>query len=1210
MLVVYALLTLAILRPRCVRAQKLYSPSSILFYQLNTAQGLSDNYILDMCMDKNGNLWIATGEGLNMFNGKTVTKFFKDEYPALTTDYLLQVTCDEANRIWIMTQTGALNVVDEQRKFHRISLMNDGKMMRANRILKTKTHGIVLFMRDKFFKLTTRKNLAETDSLTNTDFSEIKIGNFDSTYFRHFTSAEPVGDDNYIVSTVKGFKSIDFKNSRASSVFTFDDPVVLTEWRKDELLLYDKVKTSVFSINLLTGGISNPLDSMKDQHGKIITGRFNRALLLNKDQLWLTTANNGLYLFNTTTKKLFHFLHNAGDPTSMANNSPNMIIGDQSGWIFIGNTPNGVSYFKSNAVVGQQMIFADNQGNNYDGYINTIATRDNNSYYIGISDNLMLWKRNTNTTQFLAKPGSDKEEFIKRGVNYVALDNRKRVWVAMPSIGIYILDENNTIVSRLKYDSLSSNSLPSNYIRHMQMDKEGKYMWLSTRKGVCRVELQSLKVDTLPFLPFSDLKRTACNRTWFADSDNIWIATDGKGAWHYTFSTQRLEKYNKKTGLLNDAILCFNKDQFNNIYIGMPFGLQILFTNGTSKKFTVENGLLNHRVEALLLDKNNRMWIGNDVGLCCFNIKDTSIRVFDERYGLSIQGFRVNSYHQNSDDELVWGTERGLQYYYPDSLWKQTISLTTTINRVETRSVVSNLTQNAAFSLSATDNYITFYFSAIDYSKHLRTFYEYKLEGIDENWSKVTDQNFVRYNSLPAGRYTFRVKASNDGVTWEEAENEVTIRIAKRLWVQTWFRIVGAIIGLCLIALVVRYYSRKQKRKREELETEVVINYFASQINIHHNTEDMLWDVAKNCISKLNFEDCVIYLVNADRNVLIQKAAYGPKNPVDFTIHEPIEIPVGKGIVGAVALTGKPELVENTQQDDRYIVDDQQRFSEIAVPIIINNAVAGVIDSENAQKDFFTGKHLQILNTVAVLCANQIQRIRAEEEKKKASIELLENRQKATESRLQSLRLQMNPHFLFNALNSIQQMILANEDIIATKYLSRFSKLLRAILVHSDKESITLKEELDILQLYIELESIRFKDQFNYKIIVDEEIETEEVKIPTLLVQPFVENAIWHGLMHKEGERNLIVQFTEEGDFIKCRVEDNGVGRKQSAESKLAVAQPSKHTSKGIAVSQERLRAMRTANGHPGTIEIKDLVDSNGNPAGTSVEINFPIQNQ
>ena len=224
-------------------------------------------------------------------------------------------------------------------------------------------------------------------------------------------------------------------------------------------------------------------------------------------------------------------------------------------------------------------------------------------------------------------------------------------------------------------------------------------------------------------------------------------------------------------------------------------------------------------------------------------------------------------------------------------------------------------------------------------------------------------------------------------------------------------------------------------------------------------------------------------------------------------------------------------------------------------------------------------------------------------------MEAMHNRQKVAESRLQSLRLQMNPHFLFNALNSIQQMILANEEMVATRYLSRFSKLLRTILVHSDKETVTLNEELEILHLYIELEAIRFKDAFRYQIDLDEEMDTDEIKLPTLLIQPFVENAIWHGLMHKESQRELKICFSESCDFLHCTIEDNGVGRKHAQQTRNSDKKEKLHVSKGIQVSMERLLSMHSKKGETGSLEIIDLHDENGKPSGTRVKINFPLQN-
>ena len=1197
----------ALLHPVVLPAQNTHNQNNIFFYHLNTSQGLSDNYIYDMCTDKSGNLWVGTGEGLNMFNGKLVTKYFKEEYPQLQNDFTRQVLCDDDNRIWVLSEGGFVTMIDENRRFHKIALYRNGRAINTNRILKTKTFGIILFTNEHFISLIPGKNFSTIDSLSTNDFSTIEVKGFTADYAKQFSQAEPFGEDCYIVSTKAKFVKINFKEKQTEHEFEWPGLNILAPLNNDELLVYDKINQTALSIVLSSGKINKPLLAIKDQYGKEFSARIRRALVIKNDQLWLTTADKGLFLFNTATKKMYHFGHNAADPATISNNSPSVIIAGPAGWVFIGNTPNGVNYFKIDAVIGQQLFFTDNKGNAYDGFIHSIATLDNDNYYIGVSDNLLHWQRSTNHTQFIATDNDELGIIKNYGVNYVTFDNKKRKWIAVLSVGVFVLDENNKLIKHFKYDSLQANGIPSNMVGHIQMDNDGKFMWLSTWLGLCKIDINSLKIDRLKYLPVDVLAKTHCYRSWFQNRDNIWIATENKGAWHYTFSSKKLQQYSLGHGGISNHVFCFNKDTFNNIYVGTADGLQILLNNGKTKIFTPQNGLLHKRIEALLLDKDNRMWIGNDIGICCFNIADTSVRVFDERYGLSVQGFRINSYHQNSNDELLWGTERGLQYFYPDKLLKQTIGLTTTINRVETRDIVTDITKSVDYNLSSTDNYVTFYFSTIDYSQHLRTFYEYMLEGLDKNWIKVTDQNFVRYSSLPTGKYIFKVRASNDGKLWAAATNTVTITIAKPIWQQTWFKILAFLVSLLLVWFVVQYYRHKQTKQKEELETEVVINYFASRINVHRKTEDILWDIAKNCISKLNFEDCVIYLIDEKRKVLVQKAAYGPKNPVDFTIHKPIEIPMGKGIVGAVAQSGKSELVHNTETDSRYIVDDERRFSEIAVPIIIDDEIAGVIDSEHSRKHFFTQKHLGILTTVAALCASQMQRTRAEEEKQKAKIELLENKQRAVESRLQSLRLQMNPHFLFNALNSIQQMILANEEMVATKYLSRFSKLLRTILVHSDNETVTLKEEIEILNLYVELESVRFKDKFTYTIICDEDIDVDEIKVPTLLIQPFVENAIWHGLMHKDGNKELTIEFTETANFICCIVQDNGIGRDKAAALKVKTGQDKTHKSKGIGVSVERLKNMRNAAGDFGELHIVDLTDENKMAAGTRVELHFPI---
>ncbi len=151
-----------------------------------------------------------------------------------------------------------------------------------------------------------------------------------------------------------------------------------------------------------------------------------------------------------------------------------------------------------------------------------------------------------------------------------------------------------------------------------------------------------------------------------------------------------------------------------------------------------------------------------------------------------------------------------------------------------------------------------------------------------------------------------------------------------------------------------------------------IINELALGLLQQSSMDDILWLVAKSAIAQLGFLDCVIYLVDESGQVLQQRAAHGPKNPVAKEILDPIAIPVGQGIVGTVATTGKPELISNTRADPRYITDDEARLSELAVPIFFENKVIGVIDSEHPDADFYTGEHLEIMTTIASMAATKI----------------------------------------------------------------------------------------------------------------------------------------------------------------------------------------------------------------------------------------------
>jgi tetratricopeptide (TPR) repeat protein len=204
-----------------------------------------------------------------------------------------------------------------------------------------------------------------------------------------------------------------------------------------------------------------------------------------------------------------------------------------------------------------------------------------------------------------------------------------------------------------------------------------------------------------------------------------------------------------------------------------------------------------------------------------------------------------------------------------------------------------------------------------------------------------------------------------------------------------------------------------------------------------------------------------------------------------------------------------------------------------------------------------------------------------------------------------NLRQQMNPHFIFNTLNSIQYYMYQHDKLATNIYLTKFSSLMRKVLENSRHTSVALVEEIDALNLYLELESLRFKDKFDYEIKVDEDIDTLLYKVPTMLIQPYVENSICHGLMPKEGKGSIKIDLKLEEGKIICTIEDNGIGREAAQEKKKL--RTDNHNSLGTQIASSRLDLVSALYGTSLKTIYIDLKNENGEPAGTRVELHIPV---
>jgi ligand-binding sensor domain-containing protein/putative methionine-R-sulfoxide reductase with GAF domain len=1168
------------------------------FYHLSSAEGLSDNNVSMVARDRNGILWIATSEGLNSFDGNRISTYHKYKYPELADNNIERIVVDDNNRIWIRTNTHYVTMLDEKRKFHKILVGDTTDESNVTALWYTGSRGVFAVKgRQHYFQ---KKGSICFFEKTNTPFDEQLKGSIGFTY--------GIDKDKIIYYRNRNLVVIDYAQMKVLLQMPLPGLSGAHYINEDELFAYTVDGDVFYRISISQKKIVKEYRDIKDQYNLPITGNLRNITRIDEHHLAVTTYFAGLYFIDLQKETAQHWVHDPIDQRSIGGNNAFNIRYDTSGYLFVTTQTSGVHFYNvKQQHPGSKPYFIDDKNEIFDGYIQSVVTDEGSNLWIATQDRLIQWDRLNDKTTYvpcLLPDGTNinGRETIRR----VHLDDRQNLWVGTSRFGILILNKANKTIAQIT-DSIPGKrtDLPAPWINAICADKYGN-RWVGTLRGTCMINKENFEINSFRDHPLlAEMSKYPCASLSLDEAGRMWIGTT-RGAYCYDAVRNSIMHYSTRNGLAHNTVYAVNEDKRGNIYFATAGGFSILSADGKIKSFNRTNGLRNDRCEGLLVDEKGYVWIGNLNCILRYDPVNKKFTVYEEGLGFSHAGFRMRTAHKSSSGEMIWGTDRGLIYFFPEQMSKAPLPIYPSVNTLQAGDELFHFTGKEDIRFPYNTSSFVFIFSSGELSGDKKNQFLYRLVGFDKEWRSPVTVGQAVYSKLPPGDYTFEVKVSRDGINWYDASYPVEIIINHPWWQQTWFRLLVALITMGIIYFAYVYFQKRKKKK----EIDHTIEYFANSAYEHSSVEDILWDISRNCISRLGFEDCVIYLTDEENKVLVQKAAYGPKNPRAYEILNQIKIPFDKGIVGSVAVSGKGEIINDTSKDSRYIVDDEKRLSEITVPIIHEGKVIGIIDSENGKKNFFKKHHLKTLQSIASLCSAKISHAIAMDAMKQSKMELMELNVKMAESRFSNLRLQMNPHFLFNSLSSIQHLIVSQQTTKAYKYLTLFSNFLRSLLNFAEKNFIPLDEELKILKMYIELESLRFDDSFTYEITVDESLANDEVLLPSLMVQPFAENAIWHGLLHKEGDKKLAIHFNNSSEeFLTCIIEDNGIGRARSTTIQKNKISSAVHQSKGIGIIRERLNLMQQKTGKPAKVEIIDQYNNINEPTGTKVIITIPYYN-
>ncbi len=654
----------------------------------------------------------------------------------------------------------------------------------------------------------------------------------------------------------------------------------------------------------------------------------------------------------------------------------------------------------------------------------------------------------------------------------IVLDKKNNIWFGTERGGLYKFDGTT-------FNNYSThNGLPGITVRGLAFDTIGR-LWTATEKGLCVKQGERyLKVPGLQDIFIQSIYLDKLQRLWVGRTDgvslieniysstpkvtflqlptavkatdhliasfcgdekgNVWMASFISGV--YMYNNKEIVNVTQAYGLTTRSVSDIVMAKDRTLYIGTLDGIYLVNPETMFReKISEEDGLNSNLVYSLLLtDDDKTLWAGTNQGANKIELQNyftnraLKILSFGKTEGFKGVECNTGGLRRDSSGTFWFGTVNGIIKHTPGKYTANTVEPKISFTNFKLFYADTFLPQKAV--LPASLNNITFQYSGICLTNPEKVRYVHKLEGFDKNWSPETNQNFVTYSNLPAGKYTFKVRCCNNQGIWNSEPLSFSFTVTPPIWQRWWF-----------------------------------------------------------IACELLFMGAIIFLVFRIRLNQLRK--------------------------------------------------EQERESRTQIEISKNE--------------------------------------------------------------LKALRAQMNPHFLFNSLNSIQQFILNNKDEEAVFYLNRFARLMRMILNNSEKQTVTLSEEVNALKIYIELEKMRFSGKFDFEIKPEENINMDYEEIPTMLLQPYVENAILHGLVPAQGKGMLSIRFYIKDNFLHAVIEDNGIGRRKSAE--ISKESRKSHASMGMKITRDRLKLLGDVQGTTYTSHIADLVDEQGNGIGTRVEITWPL---
>jgi ligand-binding sensor domain-containing protein len=961
----------------------------------------------------------------------------------------------------------------------------------------------------------------------------------------------------------------------------------------------------------------------------------------NNGYIWLGTRGGGISRFDGLN------FTNITTSQGLCSDFINCFKKDNKGRIFIG-TDNCLTMYDGSSFNG----FGKEKGL-YNEKIYCLESAPDGVIWIGTEKGIYHFDKDT-IYRFGRKLGIPMER-----INCLYRSKAGEMWAGTEK-GIYRIFMNERKQWEYKLYR-KSDGLPADEITCVKEDKKGG-IWICTYGGgVCRFDNQSFSV-----LKYSDGLPSNTVYTCNPDADgSIWFGTPS-GVCNYNPVNNIFRVYTEKEGLSNNVVSAIYQDKSGNNWFGTSGGGVSKLSDMAFIHYSAINGLMGSWVYSILQDKNGNTWFGtSEGGVTKYDGK--FYKRFSQRHGFTAH--KVRAIFEDSIGRLWFGTTSDGCYIYDGKVFRHYATdnglSSNFINYITSDSYGRILLATAGGGITVADftgNKITF--SCLNQKNGLagdrvssvhtdrngvvwaacygqgisKIIPEKDLSYKIENFKSSVCRNARCIVSDQSGNIYIgtadKAIAVSEGNSFSQLDNLSMLNsrnIYSLIFDDVGNLFAGTEKGLDRITFD-NYLSIKSVKHFGKAEGFRGIETI--QNSVHKDKTGKLWFGSVKCATVFDPE--------ASRTAGIPTVLLNGVTlffeDINLTQYAPgksgkhgkiLSLPYHKNHLG-FQFTG----IEHSNPEGVQYKWKLEGFDEEWSPVskrreaVYSNLPPGkyTFCVLAANEDHKWGKPvhyafvitppfwktwwflltcgLTVTSVVAGGMYLNVRAIRKRNEKEKAVLEMQKN---LLELEQKALRLQMNPHFLFNCLNSIKGLIAEGNSENAKLYLTRFSKLMRAMLEYSRQSFIALENEIEYLRNYIELEKLSFGDKLEFRIEVSDELISAKISIPPMLIQPFVENSLIHGIAPRQSKGKVIVNFSIENNHIACVVEDDGIGREAAAQRSLQ--NDEKYASAAIAVTQERLNMVNRIMGYEGSgIEVTDLKNERGNAGGTKVKLLIPYK--